>query len=201
MRVFAWIGRIGSLRDPIRRGALPPDPREFFSPKKHPRVRRKVSRVRKDWGQVRAYLVVWGQILVRAFISKIIEINIAIRNHFDNIRNMKMIDSPLLDVEIAASKFAALGSEQRLLVLHALVRAGTEGLTIGTLGDRTGITGSTLTHHLKILSAAGLVTQARQGRSIICAAADYSEVEALSDYLLRQCCADVALCHKDTKDG
>ncbi len=110
---------------------------------------------------------------------------------------MKMTDSPSLTVETAASKFAALGSEQRLQVLHTLVRAGHEGLSIGVLGERTGITGSTLTHHLKILSAAGLVNQARQGRSIICAGADYSEVEALSEYLLRQCCADAATCHKD----
>ncbi|SMX37682.1 ArsR/SmtB family transcription factor [Maliponia aquimaris] len=114
---------------------------------------------------------------------------------------MKMNDSPSLTVETAASKFAALGSEQRLQVLHTLVRAGREGLSIGTLGERSGITGSTLTHHLKILSAAGLVTQARQGRSIICAAADYQEVEALSDYLLRQCCADSPVCHKDHAHG
>lgn len=114
---------------------------------------------------------------------------------------MKMIDSQPLTVETAASKFAALGSEQRLQVLHTLVRAGRDGLSIGALGERTGITGSTLTHHLKILSAAGLVTQARQGRSIICAAADYSEVEALSDYLLRQCCADASICHKDIQNG
>lgn len=114
---------------------------------------------------------------------------------------MKMIESPVLTVETAASKFAALGSEQRLQVLHTLVRAGRDGLTIGALGERTGITGSTLTHHLKILSAAGLVTQTRQGRSTICAAADYSEVEALSDYLLRQCCADADICHKDAQDG
>ncbi|MBY6113354.1 metalloregulator ArsR/SmtB family transcription factor [Mameliella alba] len=114
---------------------------------------------------------------------------------------MKMNDSRPLSVEVAASKFAALGSEQRLQVLHALVRAGRDGLSIGALGDRTGITGSTLTHHLKILSAAGLVTQARQGRSTICAAADYSEVEALSEYLLRQCCADATTCHKDIDHG
>ncbi len=103
---------------------------------------------------------------------------------------MDMKPPPPLSAEIAAAKFAALGSEQRLAVMHALVRAGHDGLSMGALGERSGITGSTLTHHLKILSAAGLVTQARQGRSIICAAADYQEVEALSTYLMRNCCAD-----------
>lgn len=93
-------------------------------------------------------------------------------------------------LEETASKFAALGSEQRLLVLQTLVRAGDPGLSIGALGEKTGVTGSTLTHHLKILAAAGLVTQTRQGRQIICAGADYTEVHALSEFLLRQCCAD-----------
>ncbi len=107
---------------------------------------------------------------------------------------MKAIRPHALSVEQAASTFAALGSEQRLTVLNALVRAGPEGLSIGELGDRAGVTGSTLTHHMKILTQAGLVTQERRGRSIICAAAAYEEMQALSDYLLSECCAD-------TEDG
>ncbi|KCV81896.1 putative transcriptional regulator [Actibacterium atlanticum] len=90
----------------------------------------------------------------------------------------------------AASSFAALGSEHRLSVLRCLVRAGPKGLRIGELGARSGITGSTLTHHMKILAQAGLVTQERQGRSIICAAAAYDEMQSLSDFLLKECCAD-----------
>jgi hypothetical protein len=43
---------------------------------------------------------------------------------------------------------------------------------------------------MKILSQAGLVTQARRGRSIICAAAAYGEVRALSDFLMSECCAE-----------
>jgi len=95
-----------------------------------------------------------------------------------------------LSVEEAASTFAALGSEQRLGVLNSLVRAGPNGLSIGELGKRSGVTGSTLTHHVKILAAAGLVRQERKGRSIICAAAAFGTVEALSQYLLSECCAD-----------
>lgn len=114
---------------------------------------------------------------------------------------MKMIDSPSLTVESAAAKFSALGSEQRLQVLQTLVRAGAGGLSIGALGEKTGVTGSTLTHHLKILAAAGLVRQARQGRSVICAGADYDEVHALSEYLLRHCCADATNPNKDHDHG
>ncbi|MEJ1991211.1 MAG: metalloregulator ArsR/SmtB family transcription factor [Maritimibacter sp.] len=97
-----------------------------------------------------------------------------------------------LPVEQVASAFAALGSEQRLLVLRQLVRAGPEGLSMGDLGKRSGVTGSTLTHHLKILAGAGLVTQEKRGRSIICGAADMTTMQALSDFLLSDCCADCA---------
>ncbi|KIN70916.1 Transcriptional regulator, ArsR family protein [Sulfitobacter noctilucae] len=72
------------------------------------------------------------------------------------------------------------------------MRAGPEGLSIGALGERTGVTGSTLTHHLKLLAAAGLVKQERQGRSTICAAVAYAEIEALAQFLLTECCADAA---------
>ncbi len=100
------------------------------------------------------------------------------------------------DVTRVASTFAALGSEQRLGVLKVLVRAGPDGLTIGELGVRSGITGSTLTHHMKILSAARLVQQIRDGRRIICIGAAYDEMRALSDYLLNECCADSAQPHE-----
>jgi DNA-binding transcriptional ArsR family regulator len=93
-------------------------------------------------------------------------------------------------LEEIASTFAALGSEQRLAVLRTLVRAGPGGLTIGALGDRTGVTGSTLTHHMRVLAQAGLVRQERQGRQIICVGADYDRMEVLSRFLLSECCAD-----------
>ncbi|MGI9388706.1 MAG: ArsR/SmtB family transcription factor [Boseongicola sp.] len=101
-----------------------------------------------------------------------------------------------LDVAHAASTFAALGSEQRLSVLRVLVRAGPEGLSIGELGARSGVSGSTLTHHMKILAAAGLVQQIRDGRRIICIGAAYDEMRALSEYLLNECCADSAQPHQ-----
>ena len=91
----------------------------------------------------------------------------------------------------AATSFAALGSEQRLQVLKVLVRAGPDGLSIGELGERCGVTGSTLTHHMKLLSAAGLVKQMREGRRIICIGAAYERMQELSEFLLNECCADV----------
>ncbi|CUH54348.1 ArsR/SmtB family transcription factor [Shimia marina] len=114
---------------------------------------------------------------------------------------MKNTTHPDISLEVAASTFAALGSEQRLSVLRCLVRAGNQGLSIGELGKRTGVTGSTLTHHMKILAQAGLVTQEKQGRSIICAAVAYDAVRDLSAFLLRECCADEVHNCKDHDHG
>lgn len=115
------------------------------------------------------------------------------RSHFYISRNMKITASDsTLDLSHAASSFAALGSEQRLSVLRVLVRAGPEGLSIGELGERSGVTGSTLTHHMKFLAAAGLVRQMREGRRIICVGAAFERMQELSKFLLNECCADSA---------
>ena len=108
---------------------------------------------------------------------------------------MKIIETDTR-LEDAAMAFAALGSEQRLSVLRALVRVGPEGATIGELGKSVGISGATLTHHVRFLTQAGLVEQTKKGRSIICAAVAYDTVKQLSEFLLSECCADA-----QSKDG
>lgn len=114
---------------------------------------------------------------------------------------METLIDQTLSLEVAASTFAALGSEQRLHVLRTLVRAGPDGIPIGALGERCGVTGSTLTHHVKILNQAGLVTQTKKGRSIICAAVAYDKIETLSQFLMTECCADCdPTCEHDCHD-
>lgn len=103
---------------------------------------------------------------------------------------MDILATPKPATHRAAQAFAALGSEQRLRVLRALVRAGPEGLATGRLSEMTGVAGANLTHHLRILNQAGLITQRRIGRSIICAAPAYDRVRYLSEFLLSECCAD-----------
>ena len=93
-------------------------------------------------------------------------------------------------LEDAAQAFAALGSEQRLSVLRMLVRAGPKGATMGELAERCNIGASTLTHHIRFLSQAGLVEQKKEGRSIICAAASYTRMSGLIAFLLAECCQD-----------
>ena len=94
-----------------------------------------------------------------------------------------------MELEQAAQAFAAIGSEPRLTVLLTLVRAGRDGLSIGDIQARTGQAPSTLAHHLRFLTAAGLVEQEKTGRVVLNRAA-YGRVEELAGYLLRECCAD-----------
>lgn len=101
-----------------------------------------------------------------------------------------------LALEEAAQAFAAIGSEPRLQALRLLVRAGPDGLPVGEIQRQLGIAGSTLTHHLRFLAAAGLVEQERKGRTIICCAA-FKRVEALADFLVRECCVDQSLQTKE----
>ena len=100
--------------------------------------------------------------------------------------------------ESAARGFAAMGSEARLQVLKALVRAGAPGLSVGEIQARTDIPPSTLAHHLKFLSAGGLVVQERIGR-VVMNRACFEELEALADFIVSECCADVQA--KAANDG
>jgi len=94
------------------------------------------------------------------------------------------------DLEEVAQGFAALGSEARLEVVLTLVRAGTNGLTIGEIQSRTGMAASTLAHHLKFLASAGLIEQEKQGRAVINRPC-FPRLETLAGYILRECCADL----------
>ena len=63
--------------------------------------------------------------------------------------------------EQSAQGFAAIGSEARLQVLKALVRAGRSWMTVGEIQEATSMPASTLAHHLRLL-AAGEVDTSRK---------------------------------------
>ena len=94
-----------------------------------------------------------------------------------------------MDIEIAASQLEALGNATRLSIYRTLVRAGVEGLAVGSLQERLGIPASTLSHHLKRLVDTGLVIQDRRATTLICRA-NYRGMNALVGYLVDECCAD-----------
>ncbi|MBP6095497.1 MAG: helix-turn-helix transcriptional regulator [Methyloversatilis sp.] len=92
-----------------------------------------------------------------------------------------------MEEQLAVQSLAALAQEARLRIFRALVVAGEEGMTPGALGDVLGLAATTLSFHLKELTRAGLLTQARAGRNLIYRA-DYAHMNALLAYLTENCC-------------
>jgi DNA-binding transcriptional ArsR family regulator len=86
---------------------------------------------------------------------------------------------------------AALAQEVRLRVFRALVVAGENGLTPGTLSDQLDVAPNTLSFHLKELVYSGLITQERQGRNLIYRAS-FAAMNDLLSYLTENCCQGVA---------
>jgi ArsR family transcriptional regulator len=82
---------------------------------------------------------------------------------------------------------AALAQAQRLRAFRALVVAGPEGLTPGTMAEQLGAAPSALSFHLKELTHAGLVTCEPRGRNLIYRA-HFDQMNALLAYLTEHCC-------------
>lgn len=87
----------------------------------------------------------------------------------------------------ALACLAALAQEHRLNLFRLLVQAGDAGLSVGELGQATGLPGATLTSHLHMLRRAGLVSDERRGRVIQCTA-NYTQMNDLLGYLTENCC-------------
>ena len=94
-----------------------------------------------------------------------------------------------MNIETAAKQLEALGNVTRLRVYRTLVRAGDDGLPVGSLQERIGIAASTLSHHLHRLISTGLVTQERQATTLICRA-NYPAMHGLVGFLVDECCID-----------
>jgi ArsR family transcriptional regulator len=78
------------------------------------------------------------------------------------------------DVELIAARFRALGDTTRLLVIDALAEGP---LCVCDLRDHIHVAGPLLSHHLRVLRDAGIVTAARRGRWV-----DYTlEPETLTE--------------------
>ncbi|MEP6789890.1 MAG: helix-turn-helix domain-containing protein [Ramlibacter sp.] len=92
-----------------------------------------------------------------------------------------------MEENAVVKSLAALAQPMRLRVFRSLVVAGPAGQTPGQLAEQLQVAGATLSFHLKELVHAGLITQQRDGRSLICRA-DFSQMNGLLDYLTRHCC-------------
>ncbi|WP_288934499.1 metalloregulator ArsR/SmtB family transcription factor [uncultured Sphingomonas sp.] len=73
----------------------------------------------------------------------------------------------IMETSPAVSTLSALAHEVRLTVYRMLVDAGQDGMAAGEISDRLGMHKATLSNHLKILLAAGVVDQERRSRSLI----------------------------------
>ncbi|MEQ9641971.1 MAG: metalloregulator ArsR/SmtB family transcription factor, partial [Alphaproteobacteria bacterium] len=104
---------------------------------------------------------------------------LAIDQYFYKYRIMEKMD--------VINSLCALAQETRLDMFRLLVRSGPAGLPAGGIAERLGLAGPTASFHLKELRQAGLVTQHRQGRSLIYVAA-YQAMSGLLGYLTEHCC-------------
>ena len=95
---------------------------------------------------------------------------------------------PTIGEPEAVKALASLAHAQRLRVFKALVMAGSQGLTPGTMAAQHGMASSALSFHLKELANAGLVTTRAQGRNLIYRAS-FTKMNELLGYLTEHCCA------------
>jgi ArsR family transcriptional regulator, arsenate/arsenite/antimonite-responsive transcriptional repressor len=91
-------------------------------------------------------------------------------------------------LERHAEQLAALGHPVRLKVLRRVVQAGPDGASAGDIQSHVDMPASTLSHHLKRLVDAGLLTTRLDG-TYHYYAADYGALHGLTDYLWEDCCA------------
>jgi DNA-binding transcriptional ArsR family regulator len=87
----------------------------------------------------------------------------------------------------AVARLSALGQETRLSIFRLLMQAGEAGLSAGVIGERLDLAPATLSFHLAHLSRAGLIL-GRQESRFIYYTADYAGMDALLEFLTRNCC-------------
>lgn len=95
--------------------------------------------------------------------------------------------SVFMDTSTALDAFDALSQRTRLETLRHLVRAGADGLPAGDIARAQGVPHNTMSAHLAVLLAAGLVASQREGR-VIRYRARYDTLRDLIGFLMRDCC-------------
>lgn len=92
-----------------------------------------------------------------------------------------------MDKTTAINAFAALSQQTRLDVFRLLIKAGSNGLLSGEMGDLLDVRQNTMSTNLNILLRAGLIRNERQGRSVRYFA-DMEGIGNLIQFLLQDCC-------------
>ncbi len=107
-----------------------------------------------------------------------------------------MSDENPMDIESCADALKELGHPSRLKVYKHLVKAGREGLPVGTLQKELNIPSSTLSHHIAALVKTRLVRQQRDGRTLYCIA-QFEEFDKVLRFLWDECCLDECACNDE----
>jgi DNA-binding transcriptional ArsR family regulator len=94
-----------------------------------------------------------------------------------------------VDIDIVAKALKELGHPTRLAIYKIVVRAGYQGVAVGTVQEKLDIPGSTLSHHVSGLASAGLISQRREGRTLYCVA-EYDKLTSVIGFLQEECCFD-----------
>jgi DNA-binding transcriptional ArsR family regulator len=90
-------------------------------------------------------------------------------------------------LERHAEELSALGHPVRLKILRFVVQGGGGGTAAGDIQAHVDLPASTLSHHLKRLVEAGLMTTRTEG-TFHYYAADYTALRSLTDYVWEDCC-------------
>jgi ArsR family transcriptional regulator len=98
-----------------------------------------------------------------------------------------------MEKQSVLSVLAALAQGTRLDVFRLLVRAGSQGVSAGTIADSLGVPAATLSFHLKELKACGVVDCRREGRTLIYSP-NFSMMNGLLAYLGENCCQGLEEC-------
>ena len=104
---------------------------------------------------------------------------------------MEQCHHPPMKIDDAAAHLEALGNPTRLKIYRALIRAGSAGLAVGRLQEKLKIAPSTLSHHIKGLMVVGLISQVREGTTLVCHA-NYEVMQELVGFLVAECCTESA---------
>ena len=94
-----------------------------------------------------------------------------------------------MELANAAKQLEALGNLTRLSIYRTLVQAGDNGRPVGEIRESLEIPASTLSHHIAKLVHAGLITQERDSRSLICRV-EHESMDRLMSFLVENCCTD-----------
>ena len=90
-------------------------------------------------------------------------------------------------LDLHAEQLSALGHPARLAILRFVVQGGPDEAPAGDIQSHVDLPASTLSHHLKRLSSAGLV-RARSEGTFIYYTPDFDALKALTAYIWEDCC-------------